>query len=327
MRPRSKRSPPFEHSDSRYPRPWEDRQVELALHLPLMQFGDEPLSRARLERSVDAARDGGFAAVSANDHLLYATPWLDGPSALAAALGRSGGMDIATTIALSVIRGPVMLAKTLTALDVLSEGRVVAGVGPGSSKRDYDAVGVPFEERWPRFDESLAVLRHLIAGAAAPADPRFYPLAPEVDLAPGPWNGRAIPIWVGSWGSVAGLRRVARMGDGWLGSAYNATPDDFAEGRAGLPAGFPSALATMWTWVTEDAAERERVLSTVLAPLLKRDPEALRGQLCVGPAEHCAELLSRYAAAGCGRVYFWPLGDEPAQIELLASEVAARLAH
>src|SRR3954447_16222336 len=190
MRPRSKRSPPFEDSDSRYHRPWEDHQVELGLHLPLMQFGDEPLSSARLERSVDAARDSGFAAVSANDHLLYATALLDGPSALAAVVARSGGMDIATTIALSVIRGPVTLAKTLTALDVLSEGRVVAGVGPGSSKADYDAAGIPFEERWPRFDESLGVLRHLIAGAAAPGDARFYELGPAVDLAPGPWNGR-----------------------------------------------------------------------------------------------------------------------------------------
>ena len=89
--------------------------------------------------------------------------------------------------------------------------------------------------------------------------------------------------------------------------------------------GFPNALSTMWTWVTEDQAEADRVLDDVLAPLLRRDPDELRAQVCVGPAEHCAELLSRYAEAGCDRVYLWPLGDEPRQIELVAETVAPQL--
>jgi alkanesulfonate monooxygenase SsuD/methylene tetrahydromethanopterin reductase-like flavin-dependent oxidoreductase (luciferase family) len=77
----------------------------------------------------------------------------------------------------------------------------------------------------------------------------------------------------------------------------------------------------MWTWITEDAGDAERVLREVLAPLLKRDPEELRDQLCIGPAETCAELLSRYADAGCERVHLWPLGNEPQQIELAATAV------
>jgi hypothetical protein len=60
------------------------------------------------------------------------------------------------------------------------------------------------------------------------------------------------------------------------------------------------------------------LLAEVLAPLLERDPDALRTQLCVGPAEHCAELLTRYGEAGCQRVYLWPLGDQPHQLELAA---------
>jgi alkanesulfonate monooxygenase SsuD/methylene tetrahydromethanopterin reductase-like flavin-dependent oxidoreductase (luciferase family) len=59
----------------------------------------------------------------------------------------------------------------------------------------------------------------------------------------------------------------------------------------------------------------------VLAPLLRRDPDVLRGRLCIGPAERCAELLSHYAEAGCERVHLWPLGDEPRQIELAATAV------
>jgi len=77
----------------------------------------------------------------------------------------------------------------------------------------------------------------------------------------------------------------------------------------------------MWTWITPDARDADRVLREILAPLLRRDPEVLRDQVCVGPPERCAELLTRYARAGCERVHLWPLGDEPRQIELAATRV------
>jgi alkanesulfonate monooxygenase SsuD/methylene tetrahydromethanopterin reductase-like flavin-dependent oxidoreductase (luciferase family) len=261
-----------------------------------MQFGDEPVTLARLQATVDAAREYGFAAVSANDHLVFQTPWLDGLTALASVVDRAGDLDLATTIALVVMRGAAPLAKALAALDVLSAGRVVAALGPGSSERDYRAVGIPFEERWKRFDAAVAELREQLA-----------------ELEPAPQ--RPIPLWIGSWGSPAGLARVARLGDGWLASAYNTTPERFAEARAALPDGFPNALATMWTWVAESRAEADRVLEDVLAPALNRNPDELRDRVCVGPPEHCAELLARYAEAGCRRVYVWPLGDAARQLD------------
>src|SRR3954449_11552602 len=222
--------------------------MEFAVHLPLMQLGDEPLSLRRLQAAADAARDGGFTAISANDHLFFATPWLDGPTALAAVVERSGQMELATTIALVVMRGAVPLAKTLTALDVLSGGRVVAGVGPGSSARDYEAAGIPFDDRWKRFEQAVVSLRAAFS-----------------EVAPAPARERGVPIWIGSWGSPAGLRRVARLADGWLASAYNTTPDQFAAARRALEdelrahgrteAHLPSALATMWTWITDSRTE------------------------------------------------------------------------
>jgi alkanesulfonate monooxygenase SsuD/methylene tetrahydromethanopterin reductase-like flavin-dependent oxidoreductase (luciferase family) len=304
--------------------------MELAVHLPLLEFGDEGQSLARLTRVVDAAQECGFAAVSANDHFLFQAPWLDGLTALAAVIDRSGSMELATTVALAALRGPVPLAKTFAALDLLSDGRVIAGVGPGSSERDYNAIGVPYEQRWQRFDEAVAILRSLLRGDPPPTTRRHYAL-PDSELAPAPRRPGGIPLWIGSWGSDAGLRRVARLGDGWLASAYNTTPEGFGAARQSLseqlhadgrdPDRFPNALATMWTWITEDAHDADRVLREVLAPLLRRDPDALRDQLCIGPAAKCAELLSRYAEAGCERVHLWPLGDEPRQIELAATAV------
>jgi alkanesulfonate monooxygenase SsuD/methylene tetrahydromethanopterin reductase-like flavin-dependent oxidoreductase (luciferase family) len=305
--------------------------VDLGVHLPLMPFGKEPLSLRRLRTAVDTARACDFAAVSANDHLIFQTAWLDGLTALASVIECSGRLTLATTVSLPVLRGPVPLAKGLAAIDVLSEGRLVAAVGPGSSKRDYDAVGVCFEERWKRFDEAVGVLRALLGGEPLSEDRHYYAVPGDLRLAPAPRRPGGVPLWVASWGSQAGLDRVARLGDGWLASAYNTTPERFSAARAVLARaleergrdadGFPNALATMWTWVSEGRAEGDRVLGDVLAPLLGRDAEELRGQVCIGPVEHCAELLSRYAGAGCERVYLWPLGEERRQLELVASRV------
>jgi alkanesulfonate monooxygenase SsuD/methylene tetrahydromethanopterin reductase-like flavin-dependent oxidoreductase (luciferase family) len=306
--------------------------MRLGIHLPLMEFRGEGRSRQRLMDAVDAARDRGLAAISANDHFVFSTPWLDGPTALAAVIERSGDMTLATTISLASLRGPVPLAKTLAALDLLCEGRLVAGVGPGSSERDYAAAGVPLDERWKRFDESVTMLRALLHGESPPAGRYFA--APDRPLEPRPYRDE-VPLWIGSWGSDPGLARVARLADGWVASAYNTTPERFATAKASLAqrlrdrgreaAEFPNALVTMWTWVTEDRADAERALKDVLAPVLRRDPESLRDHLCIGSAEHCAEILSGYARAGCDWVQLWPLGDEPSQIERVASEVKPRI--
>src|SRR4051812_15270706 len=109
-------------------------------------------------------------------------------------------MALATTIALVVVRGPAPLAKALTAIDVMSGGRVVAGVGPGSSPRDYEAVGIPFEERWPRFEQAVAELRRLGG--------------PGSDLAPPPAREGGIPGGIGSWGSPARPRPGRRPAAG-----------------------------------------------------------------------------------------------------------------
>jgi len=292
--------------------------MRVGAHLPLIDFDGTPFTSLSFPAYVDAAREGGFFAISSNDHLVFQRPWLDGIVALSSVLERSGDLILATTVALPVIRGPVAMAKSAAALQVLSGGRFVLGVGPGSSQRDYDAVGLPFDERWPRFDKDLRVLRAALTGPEA--------------LEPAP--AHKVPIWVGSWGSAAGLRRVARLGDGWLASAYNTTPEQLSAGRELLhgalrsagreAAGFPIALATAWTYLT-DSEEEARARLDALAEVLGRDPAGLAGQVLIGGADHCTALLGRYAEAGVDAVFIWPLGDPVAQLQRFAAEVLPRL--
>lgn len=304
--------------------------MEFGAHLPLIQFDDERVSFTKLRAYTEHARQLGYTFLCANDHLVFSRPWLDGPTALASVIEASGDMTLATTVAIPVVRGPVPAAKTLAAIDILSGGRLVVGVGPGSSARDYAAVGVPFEERWKRLDEAVRVLRSLWDPNSEGFAGTYYS-TDGIALEPYPAQAHGPPIWIGSWGSAAGLRRVARIGDGWLASAYNTTPEAFAQGLSRLSTELrslgkglkkPNGIATMWTYVTEDRAAADRILSSVLGPMVNRPVDELRAVLPIGPAEECAEKLSAYAAVGAQRVFIWPMTDDLRQLELFQERVA-----
>jgi alkanesulfonate monooxygenase SsuD/methylene tetrahydromethanopterin reductase-like flavin-dependent oxidoreductase (luciferase family) len=305
--------------------------VDYGAHLPLMALDGRPWTLDRLLQYAHTAEGEGFQALSANDHLVFGRPWLDGLTALAAVLSSAGRMALATTVALPVVRGPVALAKSLAAIDLLSGGRLVVGVGPGSSSGDYAAVGISFEERWKRLEEAVQALRTLWLGEGPPFKGEFYSTE-GVKLEPYPAQRPGPPIWIGSWGSEGGLRRVARLGDGWLASAYNTTPEAFATARGTLaerlrvvgrePNGFPNAIATMFFYITEERAASERIIREVLSPTLNRPEEELRGRLLVGPAEECAEKLAAYRAAGANRIFLWPVEDELGQLATFRERVA-----
>lgn len=294
--------------------------MRIGAHLPLADLGDGTPTGEDLRAYASSAKDLGYATLSANDHLLWGKPWLDGPTSLASVITAAGDLTLATSITLPVVRHPVVVAKTLTTLASLATGPVVGGLGPGSSRADYDAVGVPFDERWARFDEALPTVRALVRGE--PTTPGTY-YGAAARLAPIP--DRPPEIWFGSWGSDRRLAVMAAVADGWFASAYNATPQQYREARARLdghlqaagrpPDDFPDSVATVWMFVTESRSEAEHVLDDVLASTLHRDPAKLR-HLPIGSAHHCSEALAAYAAAGACEVLLWPIRDALHQLEL-----------
>ncbi|MGH7810481.1 MAG: LLM class flavin-dependent oxidoreductase, partial [Candidatus Binatia bacterium] len=128
-----------------------------------------------------------------------------------------------------------------------------------------------------------------------------------------------------------GLRRVARLGDGWLASAYNTTPDQFKIGRVKLesnlkavgkdPTRFPNALVTTFTYITDDKSKAERVLRETVGTLLNRPVEQLRERLLVGSPQDCAEKIAAYKSAGVERVFIWPTTDELNQLTVFQKKV------
>ena len=290
--------------------------MDFGAHLPLMDFGGHPFTLEHLVGYTKTAAQLGFAAVSVNDHMVFSVPWLDGPTALAAMIEHSGDMDLATTIALTVVRGPVAVAKTLGAIDRLSGGRLVVGLGPGSSPQDYEAVGIDFAERWPR--SSTRRRRHCgPCGDAAAKHSSGASIRPRESV----WiQGRRNRMDRRS-GSGVGVLRPGCVGsralaDGWLASAYNTTPELFGTAWQGLrgllvdggkdPDVFPNALATMWCYITDDDAEADRILRERVAPTIHRPEETLRERLPIGPPELFAEKLSAFAARASNGSSFGP---------------------
>lgn len=108
---------------------------------------------------------------------------------------------------------PVHLAKRLSTIDRLSGGRLLAGVGVGWLREEYDALGVPFEARGRRADEYLAAMRALWTDAPATFDGEFAAFR-DVHSTPRPVRPAGVPVVVGGH-SPAAARRAARYGDGF----------------------------------------------------------------------------------------------------------------
>jgi alkanesulfonate monooxygenase SsuD/methylene tetrahydromethanopterin reductase-like flavin-dependent oxidoreductase (luciferase family) len=237
---------------------------------------------------------------------------MDALVALGLAAGRTSRVRLMTTAALLAVRGAAPLASALAALQHLSGGRLEAAVTPGSSQADYEAVGADFGSRWGLFDAEIPRLRAYLQKA--------LPYGPP-------------PIWIASWGSAAGLRRVARLGDGWLASAYHGTPQHINESLAYLrgflsnlgknPAGFPVALATTYLFMSDDPKSINSALELVVSPATA--PSDLRDRLLIGTPNECVDRVRLLQAAGIGEVFVWPLRDELRQLRLFAEEVIPRV--
>lgn len=231
------------------------KQLVFGVHLPVIGFngnnnrkeGKENLhSREQILSIARKAESLGYDSLSVNDHIVFRTSWLDSLSALSAVAAVTSRIKLGTSVLNIVVRSPVICAKSLSAIDILSSGRLfAAGVGPGSHKGDYDVCGIPFEQRWSRFNEALEILHMLWNNRdredddnnnmKSPTPPcidyngKYYQLE-KISIEPRPFQKPHPPIFIGTWGSSEeGLRRAAKYGDGWMASAYNITPDKFKE--------------------------------------------------------------------------------------------------
>jgi F420-dependent oxidoreductase-like protein len=220
-----------------------------------------------LRDAVLAAESAGFDSLWIDDHLLNdegdpAAQKLEGWATAAALAALTSRADLGLLVSANTFRNPGLTAKLATTLDQLSGGRAVLGLGGGWFEREHDAFGIDFGsgfgERLDRLDESVGLIRRLLAGERFSHDGRFYMLHDA--LCEPPPIRRPLPILIGGSGRRKTLRTTARHADRWNGYG---TPDEIA-----------ATSEALRDWCAEVGRPFEAIRRSVIVELVIRDTEA-----------------------------------------------------
>jgi alkanesulfonate monooxygenase SsuD/methylene tetrahydromethanopterin reductase-like flavin-dependent oxidoreductase (luciferase family) len=242
-----------------------------------------------------AAEEVGFDSIWLGDHLLYRDegepergPW-DAWTLLAAIAALTERVEIGPLVACLAFHPPGLIARMAAAIDEVSGGRFVLGVGSGWNEPEYRAFGLPFDHRASRFLEGFEIIRGLLAGERVTLDGTYWQ-AEEAVLLPPP--ARAIPIMLGTSGprQLAATLPHAYSWNSWW-DAYGNTPEGFATTNAGI-----TAIARE-AGCDPASVERSACVLVSLDPAGAGRPRA-EVQPLAGSAERIARHLHDLAEAG-----------------------------
>ncbi len=185
---------------------------------------DDPVQRFR--EAVEQARlaqAAGFDALAAGHHYL-APPYqsLQSLPLLARLAGEAPGMELCLSVLLLAMLNPVQVAEEIASLDIMSEGRVIFGVGIGYRDIEYEAFGMTRRDRVPRLLESLDLIKRLWSEDAVTFEGRFFRVH-GATCTIRPLQQPHPPIWIAANADAAVLR-TARLGLSWLINPHAALP-------------------------------------------------------------------------------------------------------
>ena len=273
----------------------------------------------------------GFEGAWGMEQVLGGWPNIGAVEALAYAAACSDRMRLGCAVFVTPLHNPVHLAKSLSALDQLSGGRLDVGIGTGGRGRPFSAFEVDPGTFVGRFSEGLRLMKALWTEPSVTFEGRFWQLE-DAQLEPKPVQRPHPPVWIGG-SHPAALRRAVRLGDGFFG-AGSSTTAQFAEqvpivreavaetGRD--PITFPIAKR-VYVVVDDDAERARRTVAEGLRSIYSTLGQRFEPVAVSGPPGACAEAVREVAEAGAELILFTPLADQTAQMERLAAEVIPQL--
>ena len=249
------------------------------------------------------AETAGAAGVWASDHLFWRRPAPECLTSLAVAAAATRQVAVGACVLQLPLRSPAAVAKQAAALQTLSGGRFVLGVGSGSHPAEYALASVSFRARGALLDSGIAALRCAWSTAEEPDAYRIDPAGP-------------VPVWIGGT-SPAALRRAGTVGDGWVPLFVG--PERFADGLASIreiavnagrcsDAVVPAVV--MVATVGDDAARARASGTSWLSRLYGLPAKAFDRHLVAGPADHCAASAAAYVEAGAAHVIVLVAADD-----------------
>ena len=180
-----------------------------------------------IERVLVSAEQLGYESIWTGEHVVLVDPheapspvppetnFVDTVASLAFAAAKTERIKLGSGIILLPQRNPVVLAKELAGIDVLSKGRLLFGVGVGYVPREFETIGVPYEERGARMTEHIEAIRELWTSDQPTFEGRFTQFS-GIQSRPRPVQDPHPPIIVGGMSEPA-LHRAVAQGDGWYG--------------------------------------------------------------------------------------------------------------
>lgn len=260
----------------------------------------------------DRAEELGFHSLWVGDSLT-ARPRVEALTTLAAVGARTRRVRLGTSIFLAALRNPLLLAHQLASLDWLTSGRIDLGIGYGrpndaAHEHEYEILGLSAQKRIKMSEECVQVMRRLWREQNVSHTGEFARFD-YVTLEPKPVQPDGVPIWLASNNVEPGLKRVARMGDGWLNNitspeVYRDCWDKIrayaAEAGRDPNAIQPGLYITVAGGGKDAAAEGERFLSRYY----NRPHEAVaKAMLCViGSWEEVIDRIEAYGESGARTV-------------------------
>ena len=185
-------------------------------------FPRTPVNMQLVRDFLQKAETLGYEGLWVQEQILGDYPILEPVSLLTYAAALTSKLRLGTSVLLTVLRNPVQLAKSLSSLDQMSQGRLTVGVGIGGHVPE-SLFGLSSEQRARRFVEGLQVMKALWTQPRATVAGTFWQFE-NVPMEPKPVQKPHPPLWFGAREEVA-LRRAVRHGDGWMGAGVSSTAD------------------------------------------------------------------------------------------------------
>jgi len=278
----------------------------------------------------------GFDSLWVWDHVLLGVepnfPIIESLTLLTAIAARTTKIKLGTGILVLPLRNPVVLAKQLSSIDLVSNGRLLMGTASGWYKREFDAVGVPFEKRGKIMDENLEILTRFWTEPMVKGEYTYHKIPAGV-MYPKPAQKPRPPILIGGYVDRV-LKRAAVSGDGWLTYFYR--PDSFAR-----------SWAKIRDFAKEAGKDPDNLLNAAQLPIrigqsrAEVEPgmmewlgtewdyaawsESTKDSAILGTVDECVEQLKAHLAVGVQKLIFVPYRYEMEQIEIVAREIIPRL--